>query len=147
MEEAYEAYPIKDRDYWVLQWPGQTVLCVAMAYWTSEVHEGINKGMKGLVGCLKQENEQISKIVDLVRGKLSTQNRISLGALVVLDVHARDVVQLLIDKNVQKDNDFQWLCQLRYYWMVSIIFFFLLYCTKNTLILSNFYWIISVISL
>ena len=120
VEEAYDAYPIKERDYWVLQWPGQTVLCVSMTYWTSEVTAGIRKGMKGLTKCLKQENEQIAKIVDLVRGKLSLQNRITLGALVVLDVHARDVVQLLIDKSVEKDNDFQWLCQLRYYWRTKV---------------------------
>ncbi|PSN56752.1 Dynein heavy chain 7 [Blattella germanica] len=119
VSEAYDAYPIKERDYWVLQWPGQTVLCVAMAYWTSEVQDGINKGPAGLQACLDLDNEQIGKVVELVRGKLSLQNRITLGALVVLDVHARDVVQTLVDKCVRKDNDFQWLCQLRYYWLAS----------------------------
>ncbi|XP_069698472.1 dynein axonemal heavy chain 7 [Periplaneta americana] len=116
VRKAYEAYPIKERDYWVLEWPGQTVLCVSMTYWTAEVHEAINAGMQGLQDCIGVCNDQISKIIDLVRGKLSMQNRITLGALVVLDVHARDVVQILIDKQVKKDNDFQWLCQLRYYW-------------------------------
>jgi dynein heavy chain len=36
----------------------------------------------------------------------------------VLDVHSRDVVQTLIDKAVHRDTDFQWMCQLRYYWRV-----------------------------
>jgi dynein heavy chain len=38
------------------------------------------------------------------------------GALTVLDVHARDVVQLLIDNGVSKPTDFDWIAQLRYYW-------------------------------
>lgn len=38
-----------------------------------------------------------------------------------MDVHAKDVVEDMAKKEIRKTNDFNWLSQLRYYWIVRII--------------------------
>uniref|UniRef100_A0A8C2TNX8 Dynein axonemal heavy chain 12 n=1 Tax=Coturnix japonica TaxID=93934 RepID=A0A8C2TNX8_COTJA len=107
IDKSRMAYLETERKKWVLEWPGQVVLCVSQMFWTSEVHE---------VLCTQPEDYydklqlQLNEIVELVRGKLSKQTRTTLGALVTIDVHARDVLMEMIE------NDFQWLAQLRYYW-------------------------------
>lgn len=60
--------------YWQVQ-------SVAMTYWTTEVHNAIMSGLDAMQKYLEMCNIQISKIVDLVRGRLSTQNRITLGVI------------------------------------------------------------------
>ncbi|CAL9702663.1 unnamed protein product [Knipowitschia caucasica] len=109
-----QAYAETNRSQWVREWPGQVVLCTSQIFWTLEVHEAIE------AGCLKkyydQLQSQLNDIVELVRGKLPKQTRTTLGALVTIDVHARDVIMELIEKGVSKETDFQWLAQLRYYW-------------------------------
>ncbi len=92
------------------------VLCVSQIYWTKEVEESLSQGTQGLQSYLEILNTQLIKVIYLVRGKLSMMTRITLGALVVIDVHARDVVNEMINKNVYNSNDFSWLSQLRYYW-------------------------------
>ncbi|XP_060544998.1 dynein axonemal heavy chain 12 [Pantherophis guttatus] len=110
------AYPESPRKDWVREWPGQVVLCVSQMFWTSEVHEAIASGPEGLQNYYQALQYQLNDIVELVRGKLSKQTRITLGALVTIDVHARDVVMEMIESGVLKETDFQWLAQLRYYW-------------------------------
>jgi dynein heavy chain len=116
IEVARNAYAADAREDWVQEWPGQVVLCVSQIYWTSEIHEALKSGTQGLKDYLLKLNAQLLNVVKLVRGKLSPMTRITLGALVVIDVHGRDVVAEMISKNVVSENDFNWLAQLRYYW-------------------------------
>uniref|UniRef100_A0A673TZU4 Dynein axonemal heavy chain 3 n=1 Tax=Suricata suricatta TaxID=37032 RepID=A0A673TZU4_SURSU len=109
-----EAYVQVPRNQWVLQWPGQVVICVSSIFWTKEVSQALVE--KTLPDFLKKSNNQIAQIVQLVRGKLSSGARLTLGALTVIDVHARDVVAKLSEDNICDLNDFQWISQLRYYW-------------------------------
>ena len=55
-------------------------------------------------------------VVNLVRGQLTSLQRATLGALVVMDVHARDVVTQLAEAGVHDESDFGWQAQLRSYW-------------------------------
>ncbi|XP_054071997.1 dynein axonemal heavy chain 12 isoform X1 [Rissa tridactyla] len=110
------AYLVTERKRWVLEWPGQVVLCVSQMFWTSEVHEVLCSGPQGLKDYYDKLQLQLNDIVELVRGKLSKQTRTTLGALVTIDVHARDVLMEMIESGVQSETDFQWLAQLRYYW-------------------------------
>jgi dynein heavy chain len=52
----------------------------------------------------------------MVRTPLKDQERITLKALVVIDVHARDVCQSLAREEIKNIADFSWSSQLRYYW-------------------------------
>ncbi|CAJ1371943.1 unnamed protein product [Effrenium voratum] len=60
--------------------------------------------------------EQLSGLVNLVRGDLSKLGRQTLGALVTIDVHNRDVVQSLKEAKISSAKEFDWIAQLRYYW-------------------------------
>ena len=59
---------------------------------------------------------QLQELSLLVRQKTTKLQGKVLSALVTLEVHGRDVVERLLDANVSKTTDFEWISQLRYYW-------------------------------
>ncbi|CAM9135038.1 unnamed protein product, partial [Choristocarpus tenellus] len=113
-------YPTKSREEWVLNWPAQAVLGISQVLWTEDVSTSIkNGGVKGLNGLVHTLNTQLRNITLLVRGKLSSLQRRTLGALCTIDVHARDTVVKMAELGVCHEDDFNWVSQLRYYWSSS----------------------------
>ncbi|XP_004631750.1 dynein heavy chain 1, axonemal [Octodon degus] len=115
IERAIQAYPKMPRTQWVLNWPGQVTIAGCQTYWTMEVAKALETGSLS-IQLFPQLSQQLSDLVALVRGKLSRMQRAVLSALIVIEVHAKDVVNKLIQEDVVSMNDFEWISQLRYYW-------------------------------
>ncbi|GIL64289.1 hypothetical protein Vafri_18269 [Volvox africanus] len=103
------------RHEWALRWPGMVVLLAAGVFWTRGVEEAL--AARQLQEYEKRCSSDLREIVDLVRGELTGLQRATLGALVVMDVHGRDVVSALAAEGVADAADFGWQAQLRSYWL------------------------------
>lgn len=123
------------RTDWVLKWPGQVVIAGCQTYWTSEVTEALENK------CLKEGYQkllsQLDDLRNLVRLDLKKIERMTLSALIVIEVHARDVVARMVEENVANANDFEWISQLRYSCLIHLILIQFLWpeilflCQKN----------------
>ena len=115
--KALNDYPKRERRDWVCLHKGQAVLCAGMTFWTRGAEEKlINSGRKGLQEYSQDCVKILNDVVTLVRGDISELVRCTLKALIVLDVHCRDVINELALKGIEDKNDFGWLAQMRYYW-------------------------------
>ncbi|XP_056267415.1 dynein axonemal heavy chain 1 [Pseudoliparis swirei] len=115
IDRSLKVYPEQPRVEWVLSWPGQVVIAGCQVFWTSEVSEALEQG--DLPNRLyPQLQKQLGDLVQLVRGRLSKMQRAVLSALIVIEVHAKDVAAKLVEQEVSSVNDFEWISQLRYYW-------------------------------
>ena len=116
-EESLADYLKSERTTWVTKWPGQTVILVGQIDWTACIDKILadgngNAGLKEYHGkCI----EDVNGLVGLVRGNLPKLVRKAVAPLVVIDVHARDVVDFMYLQGVSDGNHFDWLSQLRYY--------------------------------
>ncbi|XP_041978336.1 dynein axonemal heavy chain 3 [Aricia agestis] len=111
---ALAAYAAGPRGAWLLDWPGQIVQCVACLVRTTEAVVAIQSN--ALPALVERCTAQIVELVGLVQGALEPSHRITVEALIVLDVHGRSIVEELVEKKVTDPLDFTWRRTLRYYW-------------------------------
>ncbi|CAH0564658.1 unnamed protein product [Brassicogethes aeneus] len=112
---SIKSYTKSDRAEWIVSWPGQIVQCVNCIFWTKDVTESISS--MRLEEQEKKCSEQIEVSVKMVQGKLEPGNQVTVEALIVIDVHGRDIVKMLKAQQVHSTIDFNWISQLRYYWL------------------------------
>ncbi|KAJ1518663.1 Dynein heavy chain 7, axonemal [Coelomomyces lativittatus] len=118
--ESLKDFSQKPLEKWVLDWPGQSVICVSCLDWTNCIEKAVLSGIHdSLKNFVKKCSDDLNLIIQLIRGEfgsLSKMSLLTLGALVVISVHARDVAVDLAKNMLNDINDFLWLSQLRYYW-------------------------------
>ena len=115
-DEGAQAYKVKPRHEWVTEWQAQVVLTVTVMMWTLDVDEALRaSGNSGLRAYGKKCADDLDAVVTLVRGDLPKLTRKVLAPLIVMDVHARDVIIKMGEDGVSSPTDFDWLAQLRYY--------------------------------
>ena len=120
LKRSHDDYARKDRVEWALAWPGMIVLAVDQIFWTRETEAALEAdGLRGLTRYRERCVAQLDAIVEKVRSKLTKLQRKTLGAMVTLDVHGRDVLLTMEAARVDKPVDFDWMAQLRYYYAPS----------------------------
>ena len=105
-------YGKKEREKWVLgNWPGMAIIGVDMMQWTQGAEENMKKGgVPGLELYYDKLGKMMDGIVNLVRQPITNLQRSTIEAMIVLDVHARDVIKEdLIELNEASVNSFAWL--------------------------------------
>ena len=126
-KQSLKEYPDDDpfnRENWLFSYPAQVVLLVDLIKWTQGITEAVlneeanpKNGVKAYESFMK---DLITRMVAIVRKDLNTLQRTLMGALIVLDVHARDVTSMLAEKRISNLNDFEFSMQLRYYWDTEV---------------------------
>ncbi|KAK9843805.1 hypothetical protein WJX81_007069 [Elliptochloris bilobata] len=115
---AVVAYDEKPRGKWLFDQSVQTTITTSRTFFTQEINGAFNDMEDGKEDALKVEYErqvsQLSELIELITGQLSPNDRKKLVTLCTIDVHARDVVQRLLDERVDNVTAFQWQSQLRY---------------------------------
>eukprot|EP00929_Paragymnodinium_shiwhaense_P038462 TRINITY_DN20312_c0_g2_i4.p1 TRINITY_DN20312_c0_g2~~TRINITY_DN20312_c0_g2_i4.p1 ORF type:complete len:4213 (-),score=1296.02 TRINITY_DN20312_c0_g2_i4:279-12917(-) len=122
IHKGVETYQGMVRTEWVLANPGQIVLNSSQAHWTAEVEAAFHAGE--IIQYGEKLAQQILDIVKLFDPKvnpagLTKMQRTTIGALVVIDVHAKDIIQEFGRNGVVSAASFEWISQLRYYWQMD----------------------------
>ena len=114
LEVGISTYNTMDRTDWVLANPAQIVLNGSQVFWTSEVEEAFDGNV--LEQYAKKLSQQILDLIMLLRKGVNKLQTKTMNALIVIDVHAKDVIWGFVEQQVRDKTSFEWISQLRYYW-------------------------------
>ncbi|GBG24991.1 Dynein heavy chain 6, axonemal [Hondaea fermentalgiana] len=106
------------RREWIFAHVAQSVLVVDQILWTQNTAAALRDN--AVANHYEFSLQQIDAMIQIVRGSLTKLERTLVGALIVLDVHARDVVNQFQKQGIASTSNFEWTRQLRYYYDVDV---------------------------
>ncbi|KAM6297937.1 dynein axonemal heavy chain 10 [Aegotheles albertisi] len=111
----------RSRVDWMLLYQGMMVLAANQVWWTWEVEDVFRKVAKGEKQAMrlyaKKMHKQIDDLVTRITTPLSKNDRKKYNTVLIIDVHARDIVDTFVRDGIVQAHEFEWESQLRFYWM------------------------------
>ncbi|XP_039735198.1 dynein axonemal heavy chain 10 [Pteropus medius] len=110
----------RSRVDWMLLYQGMVVLAASQVWWTWEVEDVFRQVQKGEKQAMKnygkKMHQQIDELVTRITTPLSKNDRKKYNTVLIIDVHARDIVDSFIRGSILDAQEFEWESQLRFYW-------------------------------
>lgn len=98
-------------------WYKAALGCCALTSQVEDVFRQVADGNKYAIKDLEAKlSAQLNALVALVREKLSSHARKKVNTLLIIDVHARDIVDGFVRESILNAKEFAWESQLRFYW-------------------------------
>lgn len=103
-KESTFHYHSQERIPWIKENLGMVSIVGAQIWWTWRVEDVFRKVFEGNKHAMKQENAKQTKdlndLIDLVRTDLNSLDRKKVNTLIIVDVHARDIVASFVRDSI-----------------------------------------------
>ena len=119
-KRAVFEYPSEERVNWVKRNLGMVVNTGAQIWWTFEtldVFERVRAGNKmGMKNFALKNHQVLNDCIVAVRSPMPKVQTKRINTLIIIDVHARDIIDTFVRDSVLDEREFAWESQLRFFW-------------------------------
>ena len=102
---------------WISTTPAMVIFCIWQIIWTTQIHSCfLLLNIETLKICLDRFGSYKESAHQLLKLNLSRRNREIITSLIILFSHQEEITNMLIEKKIHEDTDFDWKAQIRYYY-------------------------------
>ncbi|ESN91800.1 hypothetical protein HELRODRAFT_96436 [Helobdella robusta] len=102
------------------QYQGMVCLAGNQVWWTWGVEDVFLKVKAGNKYAMKEYSKKLHKQIDdlvvKIRSPLTKNDRSKFNTVLIIDVHARDIIDSFVRDSILDSREFEWESQLRFYW-------------------------------
>jgi dynein heavy chain, axonemal len=109
-----------ERIPWIIKNLGMVSIVGVQIWWTWSIEDVFRRVKEGNKHAMKEESaketQNLNSLIELVRTELPRLTMKKVNTLIIIDVHARDIVDRFVRDSILDAKEFEWESQLRFYW-------------------------------
>ncbi|XP_076762246.1 dynein axonemal heavy chain 7 [Xylocopa sonorina] len=124
-QNIFESYQIFEKTFTynnIINFPSMVIVCTFQLYWTIEVQKCLAPyNSEALSTLYSKYIDQLNNLTSALENYSINKFRNLLMSLIVIVIQQKDIIKLLLDKNISEVTDFEWVAQLRYYLVTDYV--------------------------